>query len=697
MNSKNQLKQIVREEILNVKINNLQEHIQIARQERSKNLIKEFYIEKKSTGDPNYVGSNGRTWSGNENKADAEKLLQDLGARRMDLGANTYGYEIDADILTYTKPTDPEQKPILSKTGKKDRLWLYHYNEMWSTNHTRNLGWSKGYTLEKQDEEGYISVDKNDFKDGEDSVIVLYATRADGSGKNKKAIQGVLYNSKITGGVAINIKQELVEPGNVMLDTIQTVMDFAGILPVIGDAIDAINAIIYGIRGKYIDMALSLIGIIPAIGSAIAIPLRAATKGVKGMRYAKTMKRAFAAQDLQKAGKALSAKQTKHIEEFHTLLRRDDIIPAEILDQLPKAMGVLGGTIDGAAKAVRKIPISGVDDFAKVMDKYAELLKQHEVLGSGVTKQMKKAPGFNPADAEKTVDILKGAEKAGAKIGTKTAKRLPRLLNGITLGILPKLRKAPWFPLKKINRISKGLERKFIKEFAGDPRRMTSLIKMQPGKYAKNISKLNKKMGTDAIAHLDKTLIKNLPKGSTVKSMGDFAKHVDKMSSKEIMHFFDAIKSNPAGAGYLKTFGDDIARLSMNKNNPAWNLYANNSMKNFAAAGSTIGMKSADWFKLEGTFTKWLDVIWNEGQDIFEDLGLKKHDDAQGVIYHLTKESVKYAMPDFTADMAAKAPELAKKAGKSGKNLVSISTGGFINPNEWEDYDPEANAGGDYV
>jgi hypothetical protein len=693
MNSTNQLKQIVKEEVVKVKLDNLREHVQLAQQERSKNLIKEFYIEKKSTSDPNFVGSNGRTWS-DEGKSAAERVLTQLGARRMDLGSNTYGYELDADILSY-----PEGSEELSRTGKKDRLWFYHYDEMWSTNHTRNLGWKLGYSDPEADKEANIMVDPGDFADGAANVIVLYASRDDAKAKNRKARQGVLYKSTLAGDVAINVseKPEIYTPEDELLDQVQTVMDFAGMIPVIGDAIDAINAIIYGWRGKYIDMALSLIGIIPMIGSAIAIPLRAATKGAKGMRYAKTMKRAFAADDLRKAGKAISGRQAKHIEQFHELLRRDDLIPAELLDQLPKAMGVLGGTISSAANGIRKIPVDQMDDFAKVMDKYAEMLKMHEQLGSGVTKKLGKAPGFDPKDAEKTMDVLKGAEKAGAKIGAKTAKRLPRLLNIMTLGLLPKLRKAAWFPAKKINRIARGLERKFVKEFAGDPKRMMALIKMQPGKYAKNISKLNKKLGPDAIAHLNKSLAKQLPVGSTVKSMGDFAKNVDKMSSKEIMHFFDAIKSMPAGQGYLKAFGDDLARLSMNKNNPAWNLYANNSMKNFAASQSKIGMKSTDFLKLENSFAKNLDIIWNEMQDIASDLGLKKNDDAEGVIYHLTKESVKYAMPDFTADIAANAPKLGKMAGDTTKQIVSVTTGGYINPNEWEHYDPEDEAGGDYA
>ena len=63
----------------------------------------------------------------------------------------------------------------------------------------------------------------------------------------------------------------------------------------------------------------------------------------------------------------------------------------------------------------------------------------------------------------------------------------------------------------------------------------------------------------------------------------------------------------------------------------------------------------------------------------------------------MTKESVKFAMPGFAEDVATTFPKVKKATAKGTKNLVSISTGGIINPNEWEDYDPEDNAGGDYV
>ena len=70
------------------------------------------------------------------------------------------------------------------------------------------------------------------------------------------------------------------------LDTIQGWLDWAGVIPVYGDAVDAVNAIIYfiraGISGKFMPNGLnglmSCIGIIPVVGSAMSIPAKAAFK-----------------------------------------------------------------------------------------------------------------------------------------------------------------------------------------------------------------------------------------------------------------------------------------------------------------------------------------------------------------------------------------------------------------------------------
>jgi hypothetical protein len=58
------------------------------------------------------------------------------------------------------------------------------------------------------------------------------------------------------------------------LDGLQTVLDIAGFIPGIGNAMDAINLGISIFRGNVLDSEFSAIAIIPGLGSAISTPLK---------------------------------------------------------------------------------------------------------------------------------------------------------------------------------------------------------------------------------------------------------------------------------------------------------------------------------------------------------------------------------------------------------------------------------------
>tara|TARA_B100000287_G_scaffold397751_1_gene414616 strand:+ start:269 stop:1192 length:924 start_codon:yes stop_codon:yes gene_type:complete len=70
--------------------------------------------------------------------------------------------------------------------------------------------------------------------------------------------------------------KQLINEG--MIDTVQSVLDYAGFIPGIGDLLDGINALIYMIRKKYFLGVTSLVAVIPAVGSIIAAPFKTAHK-----------------------------------------------------------------------------------------------------------------------------------------------------------------------------------------------------------------------------------------------------------------------------------------------------------------------------------------------------------------------------------------------------------------------------------
>lgn len=53
-----------------------------------------------------------------------------------------------------------------------------------------------------------------------------------------------------------------------ILDNLQTVLDLLGMVPLVGEVFDAINAIIYLLRGDYANAILSILALIPVLGIA---------------------------------------------------------------------------------------------------------------------------------------------------------------------------------------------------------------------------------------------------------------------------------------------------------------------------------------------------------------------------------------------------------------------------------------------
>ena len=78
-------------------------------------------------------------------------------------------------------------------------------------------------------------------------------------------------NNKLIESNYGNGRQLLTEG---VLDTVQTVLDYAGIIPGIGIFIDVVNAGISYFRKNIAGAILNLIAAIPGIGSAIATPFK---------------------------------------------------------------------------------------------------------------------------------------------------------------------------------------------------------------------------------------------------------------------------------------------------------------------------------------------------------------------------------------------------------------------------------------
>lgn len=80
-----------------------------------------------------------------------------------------------------------------------------------------------------------------------------------------------------TKPIAAKVGRKTISEG-INIDKVQSVMDWAGLVPGVGDIIDFINAIIYLGRGKEAMAFLSVVAIIPVVGSVVSLPFRALFK-----------------------------------------------------------------------------------------------------------------------------------------------------------------------------------------------------------------------------------------------------------------------------------------------------------------------------------------------------------------------------------------------------------------------------------
>lgn len=179
------------------------------------------------------------------------------------------------------------------------------------------------------------------------------------------------------------------------LDNVQTFFDYAGIIPVVGDAIDVINAIISFSRasfeGKWVPHAtnglLSVIAIIPVVGSALAIPLKAVFKLLPVAALTKIMKSLEKGNDAAK----LVTDSPKLIKIFEPVLK----VIRKYKAAIAKGFTILKDIIKNSAV----IPFTKVDNV--IAKKIVQLLKYIENFIFGIARKSTKGNLFKQIPFDK--------------------------------------------------------------------------------------------------------------------------------------------------------------------------------------------------------------------------------------------------------------------------------------------------------
>jgi len=755
------LEKLIEQEALNAKIELIREHIAIAKKEaefysnlKSKSgilnesikskLVNEFYTGERSelkfsTSSEvlNYLDSkNIPTWR-DKGENTAAQYFENMGANIFEAGTNPYGYELDCNIWTFSGGS-------VKDSGKKDRIWFYPSGRVWSTNATISLGWkyenaTAGLNKVKEaDPSAYEKILKS-YKDQNISgdVIKIYNQSSQTTIKLvDEQVWGVLVpsdteiqrehaglftekNQSVNGTKLVSFasiynaskeeeakKEEKHAIG--WLDTLQTILDWAGFIPVVGDAIDVLNAIIYFIRYAASGIStymwqglLSLVAVIPVIGSAISGSLKAVFKFFKGKgRIIEIFKWIFT-----------GVKNSKSLQKIYDVLKASGKMSSKQIKGLANIFVVAGDKLKKVLNAVKKLIPSG---FYKSANKMGDNLK-------------KAGEAFKPWAKKAYKVIDKGTDKVGKAIGdfipnlTKAGadayEKSKAWYNKATLQILPKLKAASWWPQKKLATVAATLTNNF---------KNTKLFKNKAGDVITGFSSKFGKGGGETVVkeRMTNTLAKKFRPGAKIDdnlmklvdgpnekvyrwltSVDDVTKAaVPKPSAKEITNFMkDVEKVDPK---LYSDLSDDVLKtIKDGHGNAKFYEYKNSNLNQIGAAmwnKESLNANGAQLGSALSTMSKRYDIIYNEFQDVGEDLGLAHEsqtlDQKQGVIYPITKYAVSEYMPGVASvgkQVGGLVVPAAKQAVKQGAltlaNLANVDTGQFI------DYDPSAEAGGQYA
>jgi hypothetical protein len=565
-----------------IKISQAKNNLAEARKElASKKLLREYYISKASPSGFKIEAP----WT--ENKPLDAYLtglskIKSSEVTAFPNGINPHGFEID--------------------TVDRDRLWIYNDNEIWSTGLVKSFGYVyKGGNIltiyNEPNAHKYLEVDgKGDgfecgsltYKNGNWKFVVTAEDAKPGYG---------------------DVEQEAS-----WLDKLQTVLDWLGFYPVYGDFIDAVNAVIYFIRGKWFDGILSLLAVIPLIGSALKASVKSIYKGVGIAKLTRKVQKAWKSKDSTAIFQDLISSGAIHSGNFHLL---------------GKGLDSLNGMIKSGNRFTKKIPgIKNSDAVIKQLDDLEVFMKNANIemlmknaddvtsVGGAVIRGGKRGAAGQIGSG---VNALSDAEKIIEKSSRSIAKKL-------TLNILPLFKSFTSLNPKALKNLNRALDQRFTRELA-DPDKLAALIKTSTNKTqfdalddileVHNGIRVGASNASDLAAQL-----RSLPQ-STIDAMArDMGDVITKMPGTHMMH--NAYKN------------DTLVNLK---------AYTSKDMKDPVSA----------WYKqFNFQYKKNIDIIWNEIHDVGEDVGIEsrpgvdsfesKVDEADGVVWPLAKKMLATVM-----------------------------------------------------
>lgn len=558
----------------------------------------------------------------------AETRLKQMGASAIRRGVDGHDWQL-----------------VVPATPYDDVLKFAEDGTVWSVNQARTFA----YTITGQQIE--IKISKDD-----QPVAIITGPPV----KWELTTYGIQKSSEISAE-----KQKTIDPqstGEKWLDYIQTALDWLGFIPGIGDAIDAVNAAVYFWRGKYFEGFLSMIAIIPVIGSVVATSAKTALKGSKKLlgNIADVI-----ATSWKSSGKAREAAATKlwgqlmdskAFDPSHLRKLGDGF--NSVANMLQSSLRPKIGKVPGISGPTKNRIIYELDNFTDWLAANGRAITDIEKIGV------------------KTVDKAVDAEKALRQINIPVVSGLWNRAKGLFK-----------LPAGTGARVNKVLTEKFTKYYTADPTRLTALYKLMGSgqkRLAREIetnflSKLQK-MPDATRQQLVAQIRRQIPGFWDVRAFSD-------LSAKQLNSLLDFAKNTPElSTWYVKT-GQRIAQTAIDPNsaNIVWNAFRGNGLRQMQGLFSYAGLA---WPKLS---VKSADVIYNEFQDVFEKAGVKR-DDPNGIIGLILSSAIASDVPGtpFSEKQLEKIRSIAENPWvKVGVGQVQDALS--VTPDEV--YDPESEEG----
>lgn len=427
------------------------------------------------------------------------------------------------------------------------------------------------------------------------------------------------------------------------IDIFQTVLDWLGFIPGYGDIIDVINAIIYFARGKWIDGSLSIVAVIPVVGSGIKLGLKGAIEAAGGAYKATKIWRKAAlgdVNDLANFYKEAARLGKLNSIQLRAMARKGDEIAkllkkgASYVRKNEAAISVFGANgkaiakqIDEVSETIRNLTVIPIERsfFGKVIDKVASASKK----GAGAVINYTKIMGrgglalFTAGGSEAAINLVK-------KLGISK---------------------------REMNLLKQTMDTRFIKKLEKSPLTLASILKSTPGMNSAGLSRL----GIPAAVWKRKT------KGMT--EWLDQLKKTDPLKYKRVSGALAKEAANAKNPYYMAFVSDAFQQAS--------NIFRPNAVFKTGSADMFARIFKLDSYRLSNP--KNLDIVSNEIQDLGEKLGIDTKDDPQGVIM----PAIFYVFNKYIVDAYEKGENITTQLATTGvAGTVLTTMGDVIEPEE---------------